>query len=203
MTKKKEHKKVDIEFLIYLFLFTTLMIFGLIAKRKGANEIEQLKKYGVKTVGEIYFIQKTTRGTWVKYFFQVQNKTYKGTDMTYTKYLSVGQKYEVVYLPSDPNINRMHFKIRIRDIKLSPDKHLERKMFSEKETFKQLKSDSLNVSGDKSIPEGSTYNLMDYPPVGGQVLLKPQTICYANINQYFVKLCQSSNLQISNLLIIS
>ncbi len=58
-------------------------------------------------------------------------------------------------------------------------------------------------SKDKSIPEGSTYNLMDYPPVGGQVLLKPQTICNANINQYFVKLCQSLNLQMPNLLIIS
>lgn len=105
---EKEHKQNTKQFLIYSLAFISIIAIGIYVKQKGKREDEQINKYGSSTIGWIYHTQNSTRGLWLKYNFKVYNKTFKGVLRTYKKGIKVGQKYEVEYLPSNPEINRIN-----------------------------------------------------------------------------------------------
>jgi hypothetical protein len=115
---EKEHKRNTKQFLIYSLVFICIIAIGIYVKQKGKREDEQINKYGSSTIGWVYYTQNSTRGVWVKYNFKVENKTFKGVLRTYKKGIEVGQKYEVEYLPSNPEVNRINL-----DKKLTPHKN--------------------------------------------------------------------------------
>ena len=105
---KEKHKKNTKYFLIYSLIFVCIIVIGIYVKQKGKKENEQINKFGSSTIGCIYYTQNSTRGLWVKYNFKVENITYTGVLRTYKKGVDVGQKYEVEYLPSNPDVNRIN-----------------------------------------------------------------------------------------------
>lgn len=114
---KNEHKKNTKQFLIYSFIFICIIAVGIYVKQKGKREDEQIKEYGASTTGWIYYTQNSTRGLWVKYNFRVENETFKGVLRTHRKGIDVGQGYEVEYLPSNPDVNRINFDKQLNVIK--------------------------------------------------------------------------------------
>jgi len=110
---RKDHKKNIKQFFIYLLILICIIAVGIYVKQKKSNENRQINRYGITTIGRIYYTQNSTRGLWVKYMFKVEDKTYKGARRIYKSNISVGQYYEVVYLPNNPNINRINLSKRL------------------------------------------------------------------------------------------
>lgn len=114
-----EHKKNTKQFFIYSLIFICFIAVGVYVKQKGKRDDEQIDKHGASTIGWVYYTQNSTRGLWVKYKFEVENKTFEGVLRTHTKGIKVGQKYEVEYLPSNPDINRINFDKKLNEGKVN------------------------------------------------------------------------------------
>jgi hypothetical protein len=110
---EKEHKRNTKQFLVYSLIFICIIAVGIYVKQKGERGDEQLDKHGASTIGWVYYTQNSTRGLWVKYNFKVENKTIKGVFRTHKKGINVGQKYEVEYLPANPEINRINLNKKL------------------------------------------------------------------------------------------
>lgn len=118
MTTGKKNKKDTIELLVYALIFACFIVAGFYVKGINKKENEQLDKHGVSAFGKIYHTRGGTRGMSVKYYFKVDDKTFKGLLTTYKKGICVGQKYEVEYLPTNPEINRINLN---KELKLMDD----------------------------------------------------------------------------------
>ncbi|WP_320020390.1 hypothetical protein [Labilibaculum manganireducens] len=110
---KDEHKKNTRLFLIYFLIFLCIIVVGIYVSQKRKKENVQIIQYGSSAIGCVYFTQNSTRGLWVKYSFNVQNQKFKGVLRTYKKGIEIGQQYEVEYLPSNPDVNRINFEKRL------------------------------------------------------------------------------------------
>lgn len=107
MTISNKNKKDTSKLLICTLILVCFIVAGFYVKWDNKKERELLAKHGISTIGSIYYTQNSTRGMWVKYTFKVNNESFKGVLRTYKKGVEVGQKYEVKYLPSNPEINRI------------------------------------------------------------------------------------------------
>ena len=112
---EKEDKNNTKQFLIYTLMLMCIIAIGFYVKQKGKKEDKLLDEKGEITVGNVVSIRYTTRGDWVRYMYEVKGNSYKDVRNTYKKGISVGQKYEVEYLPSNPEVNRINL-----DKKLTP-----------------------------------------------------------------------------------
>lgn len=111
-------RRDTIELLVYTLIFACFIIAGFYVRGINKKENELLDKHGVSVFGKIYHMRGGTRGMSVKYYFKVDDRTFKGLLTTYKKGICVGQKYEVEYLPTNPEINRINLN---KELKLMDD----------------------------------------------------------------------------------
>ena len=104
----KEHKKNTKQFFVYSLIFICFIAVGIYVKQKGENENELLKKKGKHTIGNVINIRYSTRGNWIRYSYNVNGNIFEDVKNTYKKGIKVGQKYEVEYLPTNPEVNRIN-----------------------------------------------------------------------------------------------
>lgn len=99
--KRKKYAAVNIKNII-IYVLCGLMFFVAV---KRTIEIHQLRKDGICTKA---IIQKkyTERHKQVRiYEFRVEDRVYSGKSI-YDRHLDIGDTLDIVYLPSNPTINR-------------------------------------------------------------------------------------------------
>jgi len=114
---EKEHKKNTKQFLVYSLIFICIIALGIHFKQKGKNEDKLLDEKGMVTIGNIISIRYSTRGDWVRYTYVINGNAFKDVRNTYKKGISVGQKYEVEYLPANPEVNRINLDKKLSNTK--------------------------------------------------------------------------------------
>jgi len=78
--------------------FISLFTYINISERK-------LEKYGVTTAATITKVYKRKSKPFVRYEFVVDNRKYSGNEPIERNYIfTLGEKYLIIYLPSDPHI---------------------------------------------------------------------------------------------------
>jgi len=82
------------------------------------NKNELLDKYGKYEIAVITKKNSTYRAKkYAHYEFVVNGKTYKGQRLYYNSYgpVEIGYKFQVIYYPEDPAINKLLYDKRIKE----------------------------------------------------------------------------------------
>lgn len=109
---RKKRKKIDFETIIYLFILIVFVGGFTYAYFTNKYEMKLLDKYGVTTQGKIVDKQRYKRGYRFKYSYTVNNNLYTDGSSTY-KYIEIGDYYETVYYPKNPEISKINLQKKI------------------------------------------------------------------------------------------
>lgn len=109
---RKKRKKIDFETIIYLFILIVFVGGFTYAYFTNKYELKLLDKYGVTTQGKIFDKKHTKRGYWYKYSFKVNKKSYIDIFRSY-KYIEIGDYFETVYYPKNPEISKINLQKKI------------------------------------------------------------------------------------------
>jgi hypothetical protein len=96
------------KYLVGIIIIGLIPVFTLINHNK---EKRLLEMNGQKTIAEVYKVfHRVSKGHYIVYYrFKVNNIRIESTDKTYDNNIKVGDKFEVIYLPSRPKVNEINY----------------------------------------------------------------------------------------------